>query len=91
MPHREQDAEMEPQMEIAMLREQVRLLKDIALSACALKINIEHGATQPPLHALKRDLAAYAARFSRPANYAQLTAQEQWEVDERLGIHDLGL
>lgn len=44
------------------LLERNRLLTDIALSALALKINIEHG-FPPALHALNRDLAAFERRF----------------------------
>jgi hypothetical protein len=44
------------------LAERNRILSDIALSAVALKLNIEHG-FPPHLHALERDLAAFSARF----------------------------
>jgi hypothetical protein len=42
--------------------ERNRMLSDIALSAVALKLNIEHGG-KPYLHALKRDLDAFSRRF----------------------------
>lgn len=44
------------------MRERIRLLSDIALSALALKMNIEHGFL-PALDALNRDLAAFERRF----------------------------
>lgn len=47
---------------IAELEERNRMLSDIALSAVALKLMIEHGFT-PQLYALNRDLAAFQLRF----------------------------
>jgi hypothetical protein len=47
---------------IAELTERNRMLSDVALSAVALKLNLEHG-FPPSLHALNRDLAAHARRF----------------------------
>lgn len=44
------------------LLERNRLLSSIALSAVALKMNLEHGFT-PSLYALERDLAAFHRRF----------------------------
>lgn len=44
------------------LVERNRLLTDIALSAVCLKLNIENG-FPPHLHALNRDLGAWAQRF----------------------------
>ena len=44
------------------LWQRIQMLSDIALSAIALKLNIEHG-LPPNVHALDRDLAAYQARF----------------------------
>ena len=44
------------------LVERNQLLTDIALSAICLKLNIEHG-FEPHLHALNRDLDAFARRF----------------------------
>lgn len=44
------------------LLERNRLLTDIALSALALKINIEYGFT-PRLYSLDRDLGAFMRRF----------------------------
>ncbi len=49
--------------EVEELRERNRMLTDIALSALALKLNIEHGFTPPPLHALNRDLDTFQRRF----------------------------
>jgi hypothetical protein len=46
--------------EIELLKEEIELLHRIALSAVALKINIEAGFIPPSLHALNRDLAAHA-------------------------------
>ena len=48
--------------EVEELLERNRMLSDIALSAVALKLNIENG-FPPHLHALNRDLAAFSARF----------------------------
>ena len=48
------------------LTERNRLLSDIALSAHCLVMNIENGFT-PSLHAIKRDLGAFHARFGQPA------------------------
>jgi hypothetical protein len=47
------------------LAERNRMLSDIALSAIALKLNIEHG-YEPTLHVLTRYLDAYTARFGGP-------------------------
>jgi hypothetical protein len=44
--------------------DRIRMLSDIALSAVALKLNIENGFS-PSLHALNRDLATFQARFGR--------------------------
>jgi len=44
------------------MQDRIRLLTDIALSAVALKLNIEHG-FEPHLNALNRDLAAHNKRF----------------------------
>ena len=44
------------------LLERKRMLSDIALSAIALKMNIEHG-LPPLLDALNRDLDAFQRRF----------------------------
>jgi trimethylamine:corrinoid methyltransferase-like protein len=44
------------------LTERIEMLNHIALSAIALKLNIESG-FPPTLHALNRDLALYQARF----------------------------
>lgn len=48
--------------QIEDLRERNRMLNDIALSAIALKMNIENGFT-PSLYALNRDLEAFQRRF----------------------------
>lgn len=58
------------------LEERVQMLTDIALSALALKLTIEHGFT-PSLHALDRDIDAYAARFGPLAGHALKTAKVQ--------------
>ena len=55
-PRRERAARIEE------LEERNRMLSDIALSAVALKLNIEHG-FKPSLHALNRDLDAFQRRF----------------------------
>lgn len=47
---------------IEELVERNQMLSDIALSAIALKLNIEHG-FPPSLHALQRDLDAFHRRF----------------------------
>jgi hypothetical protein len=47
------------------LHERIRMLNDIALSAIALKIRIEHG-FPPTLDALNRDLDAYQRWFGGP-------------------------
>jgi hypothetical protein len=47
--------------------ERNHLLSDIALSALAMKLNIEHG-FPPTLHALNRDLDAFNRRFGGIAN-----------------------
>jgi hypothetical protein len=47
---------------IAELTERNQMLTHIALSAVALKLNLEHGFT-PSLHALNRDLSLFAVRF----------------------------
>ena len=45
------------------LLDRMRLLTDIALSALAMKLNVEYGFNPPPLHAIKRDLNAFQRRF----------------------------
>lgn len=45
------------------LTDRIRMLNDIALSAVALKLNLEHGITAPSLHALNRDLNAYQKKY----------------------------
>jgi hypothetical protein len=52
----------ETQATMKELMDRNSLLSDIALSAIALKLNIEHG-FQPNLYALKRDLLAFHRRF----------------------------
>jgi excisionase family DNA binding protein len=49
--------------ELIELHEQNRMLREIALSAIAMMVNVESGFVPPPLHAIKRDLAAYTRRF----------------------------
>lgn len=44
------------------LVERNHLLANIALSAVALKLNIDHG-FNPSLHAINRDLSAFSRRF----------------------------
>lgn len=85
-----------------MFEERIRKLTDVALSAMALKMNIDHGFVPPPLHALNRDLSAalnaihpYApAPEPRPPAWGQvldvLEAQHR-AIDElfaRIGLAD---
>jgi hypothetical protein len=81
------------------MQERIRMLNDIALSAIGLKMQIEIGIKEPSLHALNRDLDAYKRRFGgslpaglratlRPANYAELPQEKQWQIDKTLGLLD---
>jgi hypothetical protein len=83
------------------LVERILLLTDSALSALCLKLNVEHFPEKvPPLDALNRDLDAFTRRFGgmglspeiratlRPDNYAELSPEEQWKIDKKLGLLD---